>query len=67
MMFSMKEDTVPKGVFFSNLMMATPLVGITAYLSILAPMAGNPAFVDPVQFAYLGRTAIRLLGLNIAF
>ena len=34
---------------------------------MLAPMAANPAFVDPVQFAYLARSAIRLLGLNVAF
>jgi len=67
MLFSMREEITPKGVTFSNLMMATPLIGVTSYLCILAPMAANPAFVDPIQFSYLARSAIRLLGLNIAF
>ena len=67
LMFTMKQDTIPKGVIFSNLIMSTPLLVISAYLGLLAPMAANPAFVDPVQFAYLARSAVRLLSLNIAF
>ena len=47
--------------------MSTPLVAVTTYLCLLAPMAGNAAIVDPVQFAYLARSSIRLLSLNIAF
>ena len=67
MLFSMREEQLPKGIAFSNLIMATPLIGITGYLCMLAPMAANPAFVDPVQFGYLARSAIRLLSLNVAF
>ena len=66
-MFSMKQSNIPKGVVFSNVLMSTPLAFVTAYLAMLAPMASNPVFVDPVQFAYLARSAIRLLSLNIAF
>ena len=51
----------------SQVMMSTPLLAVTGYLCLLAPMAANPAFVDPIQFAYLARTSVRLLALNIAF
>lgn len=47
--------------------MSAPLVFFTGYLCMLAPMAANPAFVDPVNFAYVARSSIRLLALNIAF
>ena len=47
--------------------MSTPLLAVTTYLCLLAPMAGNAAIVDPVQFAYLARSSIRLLSLNSAF
>ena len=67
MLYSMKEDTVPKGVKMSNVMMSAPLFSLTLYLATLAPMAGNPALVDPAQFVYLARTAVRLLSLNISF
>jgi len=30
-------------------------------------MAGNVAFVDPVTYAMLARSALRLLSLNISF
>ena len=39
---------MPKGVMLSNMMMSAPLFSLTAYLAILAPLTGNPAFVDPV-------------------
>ena len=48
MLFSMREEQVPMGVAFSILLMAAPLLGVTGYLCMLAPMAANPAFVDPV-------------------
>ena len=67
MLYSMKEETIPKGVKLSAAMMSAPLFSLTLYLALLAPMTGNPAFVDPVQYAYLGRTAVRLLSLNISF
>lgn len=47
--------------------MSAPLFAVTGYLCLLAPMATNPAFVDPVSFAFLARSSIRLLSLNIAF
>lgn len=30
-------------------------------------MASNPEFVDPATYAFLARSALRLLSLNIAF
>ena len=63
----MKEEQVPKGVKMSNVMMSAPLFSLTIYLATLAPMAGNPAVVDPATFVYLARTAVRLLSLNISF
>lgn len=48
-------------------MVTAPLAAITGYLCLLAPMAGNAAFVDPIMFAYLARSSIRLLALNVAF
>jgi hypothetical protein len=67
MLFTMKDEQLPKGVAFSQLMMAVPLLGFTSFLCLLAPMAANPAFVDPTQFAYLARSSLRLLALNISF
>ena len=66
-LFSMKTEEIPKGVKFSNLFMSAPLMSLTLYLAILTPMAGNGAFVDPVTYAFLARSALRLLSLNIAF
>ena len=43
----MKETTMPKGVAMSNVMMSAPLFGLTLYLAAMAPLTGNPAFVDP--------------------
>ena len=63
----MKEDKIPKGVMFSNIFMSAPLFTLTAYLGILTPMAGNPAFVDPAMYAMLARSSLRLLSLNLAF
>lgn len=63
----MKEENVPKGVHFSNLFMSAPLMSLTLYLAILTPMAGNVAFVDPATYAFLARSALRLLSLNIGF
>ena len=47
MLYSMKETTMPKGVAMSNIMMSAPLFGLTMYLAAMAPLTGNPAFVDP--------------------
>ena len=63
----MKETKMPKGVALSNVMMSAPLFSLTLYLALMAPLTGNPAFVDPVQYAFLCRTAVRLLSLNISF
>ena len=63
----MKEENIPKGVKMSNVMMSVPLFSLTLYLAALTPMVGNPAVVDPEHFAFLARTAVRLLTLNISF
>lgn len=63
----MKEEKIPKGVTFSNILMSAPLMTLTLYLGALTPMAGNGAFVDPAQYAFMARSALRLLSLNIAF
>ena len=67
MLYTMREENIPKGVFFSTVIMSAPLTLLTVYLASLAPMAANPAFVDPAQFAYMARSAVRLLSLNISF
>lgn len=67
LLYSMKQDTPPKGVVFSNMLLSAPLFLLTGYLAILAPMAANPAFVDPYQFAFLARSSLRLLALNLSF
>jgi hypothetical protein len=51
----------------SQFMLSAPLFAITGYLCLLAPMATNPAFVDPAMFAFLARSSLRLLALNISF
>ena len=66
-LMTMNTETIPKGVIFSNVLMSVPLMSLTLYLAILTPMAGNMALVDPATFASYGRTALRLLSLNIAF
>ena len=66
-LFTMKEEKIPKGVMFSNVFMSAPLLTLTAYLALLTPMAGNAAFVDPATYAFLARSALRLLSLNIGF
>ena len=67
MAYNIKSTEVPKGVWFSTLVMSFPLFTLTGYLGMLAPMAANPAFVDPAQFAFLARSAVRMLSLNLAF
>ena len=47
--------------------MSAPLFLMTGYCAAMAPMAANPAFVDPGTFAYMCRSTIRLLSLNISF
>lgn len=63
----MKEEKIPKGVIFSNLFMSAPFMTLTLYLAVLTPMAGNVAFVDPTMYAFLARSSLRLLSLNMAF
>ena len=67
MLFTMKETKVPKGVWFSTVVMTTPLLACTGYLAVLAPVAANATIVDPNSFAQLARTCVRLLSLNISF
>lgn len=64
----MKATEIPKGVRFSFFMMSFPLLVTTGYLAMLAPMVSAAAgTVDPAQFAYLARTCMRILALNISF
>ena len=63
----MKETNTPKGVWFSTLIMSTPLLLGTGYLAMISPFAMNAQMVDPNQFAYIARTCVRMLSLNISF
>lgn len=47
--------------------MTAPLVVLGGCLGVMAPMSGNVAFVDPVQFAGIARFSLRLLSMNVAF
>ena len=68
LLYSMKATEIPKGVKFSFFMMSFPLLITTGYLGALAPMVSAGAgVVDPAQFAYLARTCMRILALNISF
>lgn len=67
MLYTMKTEEIPKGVAFSTLVMTAPLGLVTLYVTGLCPMATNPAIVDPAQYAYMCRSALRLLSLNLAF
>lgn len=66
-MFSMKATEIPKGVKFSFLIMSTPLFLLSTYLAILAPVATLSSTFDPAGFAYLARSCVRFLALNISF
>jgi len=67
MMMNMKATQTPKGVWLSTAMMSAPLLTMTGYLAVMAPMAANAAVVDPANFAFVARSCLRLLSLNIAF
>jgi len=68
MLYSIKTTEIPKGVKFSYLMMSFPLICTTTYLGLLTPIVTQAAStVDPASFAYLARTCLRLLALNISF
>ena len=47
--------------------MSFPLFLIMAYVTVSAPFAANPELVNPDNFKYMARAALRLLSLNIAF
>lgn len=66
-LFNMKQTTTPKGVWFSTFVMSAPLIGATGYLALLSPIAANAALVDPNSFAYVARTCVRLLSINLSF
>jgi hypothetical protein len=50
MLSNMRKDIIPKGALISQIFLTAPLIATTGYLSLLAPMATNPAFVDPIMF-----------------
>jgi hypothetical protein len=58
---------LPKGIPLAFAVLDGSLLLMTLGLCGLAPMASNPAFVDPMKFAGLARASIRLLSINIAF
>jgi hypothetical protein len=66
-LFNMKATEVPKGVWFSTFCMTLPLMSTTGYLALMTPMAANAAIVDPLHFAYVARSCLRILSLNISF
>jgi hypothetical protein len=47
--------------------MSTPLVVYTGVLCMMAPLVAQGVYVDQAQFAYMARSAVRLLSLNISF
>lgn len=63
----MKATKTPKGVWLSTAMMSAPLFTFTAYLSFMTPMAATTGMVDPANYAYIARTCLRMLGLNLTF
>ena len=63
----MKAQETPKGVWLSTMIMSFPLISATTYLAIMSPMAANAAIIDPNQFAYMARSCLRMLSLNISF
>jgi len=70
MYLSMDEKKVPRGVKFSFFVMSAPLLLASGYLSIMIPLIEAAKFgsaVSPENFAYVARTVMRLLNLNIAF
>jgi hypothetical protein len=67
MLFNMKATKVPKGVWFSTVLMSIPLFTATGYLALLTPFASDPAFIDPNTYVYIARTCVRLLSLNLSF
>lgn len=67
MIMNMKAKEIPKGVWLSTLMMSAPLFTLTTYLAFMSPMALNAAMVDPQNYAYIARSSLRLLSLNISF
>ncbi len=67
MLYNMKETKTPKGVWFSTFVMSVPLIGATGYLAALTPVVGHAHLVDANSYAYMARTCVRLLSLNISF
>ena len=65
--FNMRATEVPKGVWFSTFCLTLPLLSTTGYLAVMSPMAANAAIVDPLHFAYVARTCLRILSLNVSF
>ena len=58
---------MPKGIYFSSLVMTFPLAFLTLNLLAFAPFAANPELINPEYFQYMARAALRLLSLNLAF
>ena len=67
LLMDMKATKTPKGVWLSTVMMSAPLFTFSAYLAGMTPMAAYPDMVDPANYAYVARTCVRMLGLNLTF
>jgi len=44
----MEKDEIPKGLLKTQIILFSPLISLTGVLCMMAPMATNPAFVDPL-------------------
>jgi hypothetical protein len=60
-LFEISQKKVPKGVYFSSLVMTFPLAFLTLNLVVFAPFAANPTLINPETFQYMARGALRLL------
>jgi len=67
LMMNMKATEIPKGVWLSTMIMSAPFLSMTTYLAVMSPMAANATLVDPVHFAFVARSCLRMLSLNLAF
>ena len=51
----------------SSVIMSAPLFAIMGWVMLTTPFAANPELVNPANFQYMTRAALRLLSLNMAF
>jgi len=49
-LFEISQQNVPKGIYFSSLIMTFPLAFLTLNLGFMAPFATNPEVVNLATF-----------------